>query len=126
VNTILNLIEPETIAEGKRERGYYNGTRWIGAEDNLWICPRCNKENFARLVVKSYGPDLIMTPRIYQCKNNQCNLKRFYWRDHKNTLFARYLGKYEDIDELAFTSRHDPLKYYQDYKPVIPNQIPLL
>lgn len=91
----------------------------------LWICPLCGVENKASVHIYStleYQP--IITPRVYYCHNSQCNVRRFYWRDSINQLFARFLGKYESIDELEFTSAHDPMKFYANLKPFIdPNQI---
>jgi hypothetical protein len=93
-----------------------------------WTCLLCGVENIIRGWCyhknwQCFQP--IITPRIYLCHNSSCMSRRFYWRDNRNQLFARYLGKYELIDELEFTSAHDPLKFYSDLKLIDPKQITL-
>jgi len=97
-----------------------------------WTCPACGLDSFARGYL--YAPSQrawcdylpIITPRIYRCHNSRCGLRRFYWRDGKNNLLARFLSKYELIDELEFTSNYDPLKFYLNLKPATdPNQTSL-
>lgn len=71
-------------------------------------------------------PDLVVfqpviTPRIYHCR---CSQKVFYWREGSN-LKARFVGKYEDFDELAFASDSDPWKFYTNLKTIDPKQTQL-
>lgn len=94
-------------------------------ESSRWTCPQCGVDNFIRVhAYQKTDFKSIITPRIYACHNSRCPARRFYWRDGVNTLWARFLGKYEVIDELEFVSNHDPLKFYSDLKPNIdPKQI---
>ena len=113
--------------------------RKMNLENVRWECPLCGVMNFARTFVYSKAYVLvdngwdddeyihnhefeenddrepfqpIITPRISFCHNSKCGGRRFYWRNSRNELFARYLGKYEDINELDFRCEHDPMKFY--------------
>jgi hypothetical protein len=92
-------------------------------EKVMWTCPYCNVDNKASVhIYSTLGYQPIITPRVYYCHNSKCHVRRFYWRDAANQLFAQFLGKYDSIDELEFTSAHDPMKFYIGLKPFIPNQ----
>lgn len=84
-----------------------------------WTCPRCGVDNTVSVHTYStlnYQP--IITPRVYRCHNSSCQQRRLYYRDKiENSLYARYIGKYEDVDELKFQSPFDPIKFYANLKP---------
>ncbi len=121
----MNLIEvfkETTVVSDKYERSnserYYDrklpdikSWKIFRFEENRWKCPSCGYENTIRPTMGQFGH--IITPRIYSCR---CHVKRFYWRDEKNNLLARYISKYEIIDELEFISRFDPIKFYANLK----------
>lgn len=129
---IEKLKESEVIATGytrDRSERYYDRNfpeimfRRFNYEETKWTCPLCSVDNYVRVDNYQTLPPII-TPRVYFCHNSQCELRRFYWRDSNNVLFARYLGKYECIDELEFASAHDPWKFYDKLKPFTdPKQI---
>lgn len=129
VNWINEMKEPEIIADkysrDDSQRYYERKFPEIMFRKNFnheplrWVCPMCGVENFIRGFgyynsggYSQFMP--IITPRIYLCHNSRCDLKRFYYRDQRNTLWARYVGKFEEINELDFKSSHDPLKFYDD------------
>jgi hypothetical protein len=103
-------------------------------ENTKWDCPRCGITNFVRVhiysdqrvSVKSYFDNNfeedyysvpfypVITPRIYFCHNSKCRMMRFYYREG-DKLMAKYVGKYEEISEIAFASPEDPLKFYEGF-----------
>lgn len=110
----------EVICQGKRHWRY-------NPEDGVWICPACTRENKMNYVINWQNHQLIMTPRIFTCRNPACHVRRLFWRDSRNILYAEYIGKYDSVDEIARISRHDPVKFYQSLKSFSdPNQLKLL
>lgn len=136
VNYFESMKEPEVIADrfSRADSARYEERKWpeimfrknFSYEQLRWTCPHCGVENYIRpWPYNEESP--IITPRVYLCHNSRCHVKRFYWRDHRNTLWARYIGKFEEINELDFKSNHDPLKFYSDLPehPVDPKQTTL-
>lgn len=125
---IEHLKETEIVTDNDSRRGsrnYYDRNfpdilyrRNFNAENLKWTCPLCNVDNFVRVHIYStefYQP--VITPRVYFCHNSRCHMRRFYWRDEKNTLLARFVSKGEGLNELDFISRFDPIKFYANLKP---------
>lgn len=126
----MDLLESEIIADNysrdnvKRKNADREIKRWFPDERNKWECPACGVMNTMRLHLRDYDTLLVITPRIYPCHNHRCHMRRFYWRNGLNQLLARYLSKYESVDELSFTSKFDPVKFYANLKPDHnPNQL---
>lgn len=130
VQHLQRIAKPELVTDEEdrhNSKTYYN-FHWpailyrknFNAENIKWTCPVCNVDNFVRVHIQStkfYQP--IITPRIYSCHNSRCIVRRFYWRQDDNDLYARYVGKYEEINELDFTSPFDPIKFYANLKPFV-------
>ena len=139
IKFLEGIGEPEFVADdrSRNNAAYKNMSRepkrQMNLEDTRWTCPRCGYQNYARVATtagtlwhierywRDEDPDEdepevifqpIITPRIFICHHNSCGMRRFYRREGTK-LYARFVGKYEDVDELAFTSEQDPLKFYK-------------
>lgn len=120
---IEKLIEPEIICtqyDRDRSEDYMERKmpeimtrKNFNFEPVRWTCPGCGMDNNVSVHCYSKLPyQPIVTPRIYRCHNSRCQVRRFYYRDSKNQLWAQFIGKYDLIDELEFKSRFDPIKFY--------------
>ena len=120
-------IEPEEIEQNRRRACYdkrEGDRRYFEGDFATWICPACGVCNEVRTTLGGYGH--IITPRIYHCHNHACHVRRFYYRED-GAIFARYIGKYDSVDEIAFADIDDPVKFYDGlkFKPA-PNQLSFL
>lgn len=106
----MNRIRGMRLAFGDRTQA-----NWINEmKEPELIADKYGRDDSERYLQRKM-PE-IMTRKNFNHENLrwQCPLWRFYWRDPSNTLWARYLAKYEDINELEFKSSHDPLKFYEN------------
>ncbi len=100
----------EQIEERNRFREF---NKQQAVENPRWLC-ECGVMNFAR--THNYGNGHIVTPRAFLCHNSKCGRRMFYWRETGNVLQSLKLGPTDEVDELAFTSVHDPIKFYENLK----------